>query len=284
MDDFEDFPELTEPVMIGAFAGWNDAGDAASAAVEHLELIWDARPLAAVDPEDYYDYQVNRPIISLTDGVTRKLEWPSTQFSVCRPPGSSRDVVLMRGLEPSLRWRSFCEEILDLVRELGVETVVTLGALQTDTPHSRPVLVTGSSYDGASAQRLGLARTRYEGPTGITGVLHDACIQAGVMAVQFWAGVPHYVATPPNPPATLALLHRLEDVLDLPIPVGNLPEQSDAWLENTNAITSDDAEIAEYVRSLEENTDEEVDTPSADMIAQDFERYLRRRGPGIDGP
>ena len=156
----------------------------------------------------------------------------------------------MRGLEPNMRWRSFCEEILDLVRELGIETVVTLGALQTDTPHSRPVVVTGTSYDATSADSFGLDKTRYEGPTGITGVLQDACIQAGIHAVQFWAGVPHYVASPPNPPATLALVHRLEDVLDIPIPVGNLPEQSDSWLENTNAITSDDAEIADYVRSL----------------------------------
>ena len=145
VDDFEHFPDLKDAILIGAFAGWNDAADAATAAVEHLELIWDARPLAAIDPEDYYDYQVNRPIVTLAGGVMRKLEWPSTQFSVCRPPGSSRDIVLMRGLDPNMRWRSFCEEILDLVRELGIETVVTLGALQTDTPHSRPVVVTGTS-------------------------------------------------------------------------------------------------------------------------------------------
>ncbi|MEN3360216.1 MAG: hypothetical protein V7637_4198, partial [Mycobacteriales bacterium] len=252
MTEFEDWPELTEPVLVGAFEGWNDAGDAATSAVEHLELIWDARPLAAVDPDDYYDFQVNRPTVSLVDGVQRRIEWPTTRFSVCRPPGSATDVVLMRGVEPNMRWRGFCDEILELVRELGVQTVVSLGALLSDTPHTRPTPVTGTAYDAASATRYGLERSRYEGPTGIVGVLQDACVRGGIPAISFWAAVPHYVSQPPNPKATLALLHRVEEVLDVPVPLGTLPEQADEWQKLVDEMASEDAEVTEYVRSLEE--------------------------------
>lgn len=280
MDEIDDLPVLTRPIVIGAFIGWNDAADAATAAIEHLELTWDARPLAVIDPEEYYDFQVNRPRVSLKDGVSRRIEWPSTQFSVCRPPGADRDVVLMRGPEPNMRWRDFCAEILQLCLELGVEQIITLGALQTDMPHSRPVVVSGTAYDADSARKYALDKSRYEGPTGITGVLQDASVLAGIPAISFWAGVPHYLASPPNPPATLALLHRLEDALDLPVPVGTLPEQSDSWLESANSMTQDDAEIAEYVKALEEHVAQDAETPSAESIASDFERYLRRRGPG----
>jgi proteasome assembly chaperone (PAC2) family protein len=280
MSEFEDWPELTEPMLVGAFEGWNDAGDAATSAVEHLELIWDARPLAAIDPDDYYDFQVNRPTVSLVDGVQRRIEWPTTRFSVCRPPGSTTDVVLMRGVEPNMRWRGFCDEILELVRELGVRTVISLGALLSDTPHTRPTPVSGTAYDTSSASRYGLERSRYEGPTGIVGVLQDACVRAGIPAVAFWAAVPHYVSQPPNPKATLALLHRVEEVLDVPVPLGTLPEQADEWQKLVDEMASEDAEVTEYVRSLEERDgDDGLAQTSGETIAREFERYLRRRRP-----
>lgn len=282
-------PTLRDPVLIAAFEGWNDAGDAASGAVEHLELTWDATPLAELDSEDYYDYQVNRPMIRQVDGVTREIVWPTTQLSLCTPPGSERDVLLLRGIEPNMRWRSYCAELLEFVEELGVHTVVILGALLADTPHSRPVPVTGTAYSAEAAERFNLERSRYEGPTGIAGVLQDACVKAGVPAVSFWAAVPHYVSQPPNPKATVALLQRVEDVLDVEVPLGELPNQAEDWEESVSEMTRDDEEIAEYVRTLEERGDAETSISEAiskidgDALAAEFERYLRRRGPGRFG-
>src|SRR5215217_7116009 len=200
----EDLPELTDPLVVVAFEGWNDAGDAATGALEHLELIWNAKPLAALDPEDYYDFQVNRPTVSLVGGISRRIEWPTTRISVARPPGSERDVVLIRGIEPNMRWRSFCAELIELMQELEVRTVVALGALLADTPHTRPTPVTGSAYDAESVRTYGLEASRYQGPTGILGVFQDACVQAGLPAISFWAAVPHYVSQPPSPRATVA--------------------------------------------------------------------------------
>nr|WP_206027843.1 PAC2 family protein [Rhodococcus kroppenstedtii] len=280
---------MRDPVLVAAFEGWNDAGDAASGAVEHLELIWDATPLAELDSEDYYDYQVNRPTVRQVDGVTREIDWPSTRLSLCSPPGSDRDVVLLRGIEPNMRWRSFCDDLLDFVEELGVRTVVILGALLADTPHTRPVPVTGTAYSTEAAEQFNLEQTRYEGPTGITGVLQDQCVRAGVPAVSLWAAVPHYVSQPPNPKATVALLQRVEDVLDIEVPLGELPTQAEDWEQQVTEMTEDDEEIAEYVRSLEERGDAEVDMNEAvakvdgDALAAEFERYLRRRGPGRFG-
>ncbi|SFA62642.1 Proteasome assembly chaperone (PAC2) family protein [Rhodococcoides kroppenstedtii] len=290
-DDGDDraVPTLRDPVLVAAFEGWNDAGDAASGAVEHLELIWDATPLAELDSEDYYDYQVNRPTVRQVDGVTREMDWPSTRLSLCSPPGSDRDVVLLRGIEPNMRWRSFCDDLLDFVEELGVRTVVILGALLADTPHTRPVPVTGTAYSTEAAEQFNLEQTRYEGPTGITGVLQDQCVRAGVPAVSLWAAVPHYVSQPPNPKATVALLQRVEDVLDIEVPLGELPTQAEDWEQQVTEMTEDDEEIAEYVRSLEERGDAEVDMNEAvakvdgDALAAEFERYLRRRGPGRFG-
>ncbi|WP_067562754.1 PAC2 family protein [Nocardia acidivorans] len=281
-----DLPTLRDPILVAAFEGWNDAADAASGAVEHLELIWDAQPLAELDSEDYYDYQVNRPTVRQVDGVTREIHWPSTMLSVCSPPGSDRDVVLLRGVEPNMRWRSFCNDLLEFVEQLDVSTVVILGALLADTPHTRPVPVTGTAYNKEAAERFNLEQTRYEGPTGITGVLQDACVRAGVPAISFWAAVPHYVSQPPNPKAVIALLHRVEDVLDVEVPLGGLPEQAEEWEGAVNEMTTGDEEIAEYVRSLEERGDAEVDLNEAmakidgDAIAAEFEKYLRRRGRG----
>lgn len=281
-----DLPSLRNPVLVAAFEGWNDAGEAASDAIEHLELLWDAEPLAELDSEDYFDYQSNRPTIRQVKGVTREIQWPSTRLSVCSPPASSRDVVLLSGVEPNLRWRSFCAEVIELIEELEIETVVILGALLADTPHTRPVPVTGSAYSSEAAEQFRLEQSRYEGPTGITGVLQDELVKAGIPAVSFWAAVPHYIAQPPNPKATIALLRRVEDVLDIEVPLGELPAQAEDWEEAVNEMTNEDEDIGEYVRSLEERGDAETDISEdiakidGDAIAAEFEKYLRRRGPG----
>jgi hypothetical protein len=262
--------------MLAAFEGWNDAADAATGAIEHLEREWPVRPFAAIDPEDYYDYQVNRPTVRLTDGITRRIEWPTTRLSVAQP--QDREVVLLRGLEPNMRWRAFCDELVDFAHELDVDNVVCLAALLADVPHSRPVEMHGSASDDATTDALGLRRSRYEGPTGVVSVFHDACARAGLKVVTFWASVPHYVAQPPCPKATLALLHRAEEALDLPIPLGELPEQARAWERGVDELAREDSEIAEYVASLEEREDEsELPDASGDAIAKAFERYLRRR-------
>ena len=287
MTEFEGWPELTEPFMIAAFEGWNDAGDAATGAIEYLELLWDATPLTEIDPDDYYDFQVNRPDVSLVDGVSQRIAWPTTRVSWCRPPGANFDVVLIRGIEPNMRWRAFCGELLGIIHELDVRTVVTLGALLSDSPHTRPTQVTGTAYDADAAGRYGVERSRYEGPTGIVGILQHACVGAGIPALSFWAGVPHYVSQPPNPKATIALLHSIEEVLDLAVPLGELPQQADEWQKLVDEMAAEDEEVTEYIRNLEARDDEgEMREASGDAIAREFERYLRRRdrGPGFSGP
>jgi proteasome assembly chaperone (PAC2) family protein len=276
----EELPRLRRAVVIAAFEGWNDAGDAATGAVEHLEIAWAARPLLAIDPDDYYDFQVNRPTVSLVDGLTRKIEWPTSRLVLCTRAEANRDVLLLRGLEPNMRWRSFCQELIDVMTEMGIELVITLGALLSDSPHTRPVPVSGTASDPDTAAALRLERSRYEGPTGIVGVFQDACAKAGLAAVSFWAAVPHYAAQPPCPKATLALLHQVEDTLDLPIPLGDLADQARAWEHGVDELTREDSDIAEYVRSLE-SREPETDLPEAsgEAIAREFERYLRRRGP-----
>jgi proteasome assembly chaperone (PAC2) family protein len=282
--ELEQFPDLVDPVLVAAFEGWNDAGDAATGAVEHLELAWNAQQIAAIDSDDYYDFQVNRPMVSLVDGVTRRLSWPTTRLSWCRPPGAPFDLVLLRGIEPNMRWQAFCEEILEIVRILDVRTVVTLGALLSDTPHTRPTQVTGTSYDSSSAARFGLDQSRYEGPTGIVGVLQDACVKVGLPAISFWAGVPHYVSQPPNPKATVALLHSVEEVLDLAVPLGELPDQALEWQKLVDEMAAEDDEVTDYIRNLEERDSEgELRETSGDVIAGEFERYLRRRDRGAGG-
>ncbi|MGW1378509.1 PAC2 family protein [Streptomyces sp. NPDC002446] len=290
MIELEGVPELIDPVMVAAFEGWNDAGDAASAAVAHLDREWKGEVFAALDAEDYYDFQVNRPTVFL-DGGVRKITWPTTRLSVVRVgdangKGRVRDLVLVRGIEPSMRWRSFCNEILGFAHELGVEMLVVLGSLLGDTPHTRPVPVSGVTSDADLARRLDLEESRYEGPTGIVGILQEACTHAGVPAVSLWAAVPHYVSQPPNPKASLALLNRLEDLLDISIPLGELSEDARAWQLGVDQLAAEDSEVAEYVQSLEEARDT-ADLPEAsgEAIAREFERYLRRRdpqtGPGV---
>ncbi|MEU5413772.1 PAC2 family protein [Streptomyces clavifer] len=284
MIELEGVPELVDPVMVAAFEGWNDAGDAASTAVGHLDREWKGEVFAALDAEDYYDFQVNRPTVWL-DGGVRKITWPTTRLSVVRIGGEKpRDLVLVRGIEPSMRWRSFCNEILGFAHELGVEMVVILGALLGDTPHTRPVPVSGVTSDPDLARTMDLEETKYEGPTGIVGILQEACTHAGVPAVSLWAAVPHYVSQPPNPKATLALLNRLEDLLGLRIPLGELPEDARAWQLGVDQLAAEDSEVAEYVQTLEEARDTaELPEASGEAIAREFERYLRRRDVGGPG-
>ncbi len=271
--------------MIAAFEGWNDAGDAASAAVEHLALTWDAVPFAELDPEGFYDFQVTRPTVTLRDGVTRAIEWPTTRITACRLPDAASDVLLVHGIEPNFRWRAFCSELVQIALDSDVRMVVTLGALLADVAHTSPIQVTGSAQDEQTAERLGVPTSSYEGPTGITGVLQDALVQAGVPAASLWAAVPHYVAEPPSPRATLALLHRLEEVLDLEVPLGALPQQADEWVAEVSRLAAKDTEVSAYVKALQERDDdvEPIQPMSGDSIAEEFERYLRRRGPGRGG-
>ncbi|MFF6957199.1 PAC2 family protein [Streptomyces sp. NPDC008317] len=280
MIELEGVPELIDPVMVAAFEGWNDAGDAASTAVGHMDREFKGEVFAALDAEDYYDFQVNRPTVWMDAGV-RRVVWPTTRLSVVRiTTPKPRDLVLVRGIEPSMRWRSFCNEILGFAHELGVEMVVVLGALLGDTPHTRPVPVTGVTSDPDLATTLNLEESRYEGPTGIVGILQEACTHAGIPAVSLWAAVPHYVSQPPNPKATLALLNRLEDLLDLRIPQGELPEDARAWQVGVDQLAAEDSEVAEYVQTLEEARDTaELPEASGEAIAKEFERYLRRRDP-----
>lgn len=269
---------LVNPVMICAFEGWNDAAGAATGVLDHLVEVWDAQLVAAIDPEDYYDFQVNRPVVGTNDEGMRRITWPSTQLYVTRPPGSHRDVVLLRGIEPNMRWRGFCAELLAAADDLEVTQVVTLGALLAETPHTRPIPVTGTATELDLDDRLKLEPSTYEGPTGIVGVLQDACARLDIPAVSFWAAVPHYLPQPPCPKGTLALLTQVEDLLELAIPLGDLPEESRAWERGVAELAEEDEDVAEYVRSLEESKDT-ADLPEAsgEAIAREFERYLKRR-------
>jgi proteasome assembly chaperone (PAC2) family protein len=276
--DPEPLDDLVDPILIAAFEGWNDAADAASSTLDRLISEWDAQVVAELDPEDYYDFQLTRPHIAVDGDGTRLLSWPTTRVLVARPSGATRDIVLLRGVEPNLRWRQFCEEVLEVAEALGVQLVVALGALLADTPHTRPVPVTGTVSDPELGERLGLERSRYEGPTGITGVFQDACSAADMPSLSLWAAVPHYVAAAPCPKATLALLSRLEDLLDVSVPVEDLVEDARAWERGVDEMASDDVEVADYVKQLEDQCDtSELPEASGDAIAREFERYLKRR-------
>jgi proteasome assembly chaperone (PAC2) family protein len=279
--EIEEVPELVSPILIAAFEGWNDAADAASSVVDHRINVWDATVVAAIVPEDFYDFQMNRPMVGINDAGMRRITWPSTQLSVARPPGSDRDVVLLRGIEPNMRWRQFCAELLAGAEELGTEMVVTLGALLADTPHTRPIPVSGTTTEPELADRLKLEQSNYEGPTGIVGVFQDACVQRDMPSVSFWAAVPHYVAQPPCPKATMALVGQLEDLLGVSIPLGDLPEEAKAWERGVDELAEEDEEVGDYVRALEETRDT-ADLPEAsgEAIAREFERYLKRRESG----
>jgi len=272
----EDVTQLRDPIMIAAFEGWNDAGEAATAAVEHLAEIWKAEPIAAFDPEDYYDFQVNRPRVVLDDGK-RRISWPTTRILLATSTSLDRDVVLVQGIEPSTRWRSFTIELLEFAQQLGVTTFVTLGALLADVPHTRPIPVSATSEHDV-IHRVGIEPSTYEGPTGIVGVLADAASQADLTSMSCWAAVPHYAGGTPSPKATLGLIAKLEELLDLTIPHGDLVDQARAWEHGVDELAESDEEVAEYVHSLEEAQDT-ADLPEAtgEAIAQEFQRYLRRR-------
>lgn len=274
---------LHRPVVVAAFEGWNDAGEAASSAVAHVAELSQARAIGEIDPEDFYDYQVNRPTISMDEAGVRRIEWRTTTLQAGRLPRSGRDVVLVRGIEPSIRWRGFTRELVQACHDLDASGVVLLGALLADVPHGRDIAVTGVSSSAEMAARLRLEPSSYAGPTGIVGVLAEALDVAGVPVVSYWASVPYYVSQPPNPKATLALLRRVEDAVDAPIDVGELPEEAQAWERAVDAMVSDDEELAEIVQQLEQQADSDrLQSASGDSIAAEFERYLRRRPD--DGP
>ncbi len=278
MIELEDVPELDRPVMIAAFEGWNDAGEAATAVIDHLVDVWDAEAVAALDPEDYYDFQVNRPRVLLEDG-RRRISWRTTRILVATNTTLGRDVVLVQGIEPSFRWRGFTIEVMEFAQDLGVQAFYSLGALMADVAHTRPIPVTATSDDEDVMHRYDLEQSRYEGPTGIVGVLADAATQSGIPSLSCWAAVPHYAGHSPSPKATEALLSKLEELLDAPIPHGDLADGAHAWERGINELAETDDEVAEYVQSLEQAQDT-ADLPEAsgDAIAREFERYLRRRG------
>lgn len=278
MIDLDDVPPLRRPIVLAAFEGWNDAAEAASTLITHLADAWDAQPVARLDPEDYYDLQVNRPRVALEDGV-RRVTWPTTTLLVASPPELERDVILIDGIEPSMRWRSFVGELLDFVEEAGADAVVSLGALLAEVPHTRPLPVLVTSEDAALRERLGAERSSYEGPTGIVGILAEGSQARDLASVSVWASVPHYAAGAHSAKATLALLRRLEDLFGWTLPHGDLAEDARAWERGVDELASAEEEVAEYVRHLEASTDA-ADSPAAsgDAIAREFERYLRGRG------
>jgi proteasome assembly chaperone (PAC2) family protein len=272
-----EIPQLRDPWMVAAFEGWNDAADAASGTVDHLIEEWDAELLIELDPEDYYDFQMHRPHVLSGEDGDRLITWPAPQVFHARPRGD-RDVLLLRAPEPNFRWKAFCSTVIGVAKLAGVTELVTLGALLADSPHTRPVPVTGSTNDPALMERMSLQPSRYHGPIGITSVLNEIAVREGIAAASLWAAVPHYLAEPPCPKATLALLHALEDAMGMPLPQGVLAEMTDAWQRGAEDLTSRDDEIAEYVEALENERDtSELPEASGDAIAREFERYLRRR-------
>jgi predicted ATP-grasp superfamily ATP-dependent carboligase len=274
-----DRPELERPILISAFRGWNDGGQGASLAAGYLARLWDAERIADVDPEEFFDFQATRPHVRLVEGLTREVDWPETVFYQARPEGSDRDVVLLLGIEPNLRWRAFTDLIVDFSTELGVELFVSLGSLLADVPHTRPSPVTGSASDAELVERLGLQASRYEGPTGIIGVLHDACRRASLPSVSFWAAVPHYVSLTPSPRAALALCERLGSLLDAEIDVKELSDAAEGYVEQVSRAVATDADTQAYVDELESRADEidESELPSGDALAAELTRFLRER-------
>jgi proteasome assembly chaperone (PAC2) family protein len=274
-------PELRSPILVAAFAGWNDAANAATAAVEAAATSLDAEVAGDIDPEEFFDFQVSRPTIRLAEGQTRQIDWPANTLVVARPPGAERDLALLSGIEPNLRWRTFAGAIVDMAEGLGAEMVVTLGALIADVAHTRPVPITGLASDAELVERLGLSRTSYEGPTGIVGVIHDACRDRGMASASLWAAVPHYVAAVPNPKAALALLRRLEGLVGIAVEASELEDAAERFEGQINQAVSANPEIGELVHRLEEEQAESIDfgdVPSGDDIASEFQRFLRQRG------
>jgi proteasome assembly chaperone (PAC2) family protein len=288
---------LRSPVLIAAFEGWNDAGEAASAAVEHLAEEWLATPAASIDPEEYFDFSSTRPTVELVDGVTRRIVWPRNEFSVAAIEGTRRDTVLLRGTEPQLRWKTFCAHIIEVAQATGVEMVVTLGALLADVAHTRPVRITGTASDARLIERFGLQRSRYEGPTGIVGVLHDRLATAGIASCSLWAAVPHYLQQTPCPKAALALVERISELLGADVTTTSLEIATAHYERQVNEVVESDDDMVAYLRRLEaahdDGTFDNIDTdddddddeeplvadrrnlPSGDDLAAELEQFLR---------
>lgn len=275
--------ELRDPILVAAFHGWNDAGDAATFAATHLGRVWSASKIATIDPEEFYDFQAVRPQVQLEDGETRRISWPTNEFRAAVLPGAEHDVLLLIGTEPNLRWRTFTDLVVGVAKSHGVSLVITFGALLADVPHSRPVQITGTAVDPDVIKRLNLYRSRYEGPTGIVGVLHDAFGNAGIPSASLWAAVPHYLAVTPNPKAALALVEKATELIGVSADIDDLTRATVAYEDRVAEIISTDDDVQAYVKLLEERTDEddEMDTgdiPSGEDLAAELERYLREQG------
>ena len=285
----EERPTLRRPVLLAAFRGWNDGGQAATLAAGTLARVWDARQFAEIDPEGFIDFQATRPTVLLDEGMTRQIEWPEITFHAAAIPGADRDAVILLGVEPNYRWRAFNELVVGLARDLGVELVVTLGALLADVPHTRPAPVTGAASDLSLVEELGLQPSRYEGPTGIVGVLHDAFREAGIPSVSLWSAVPHYVSLAPSPRAAKALCERLGELLGITIDLTELEEASEIYAEQITEAVASDPETAAYVEELERRADtideliDEADLPTGESLAAELTRFLRDRESG-DAP
>ena len=283
--EIHQIPALRSPVTVIAFSGWNDAGEAATGAAAHLLGSWadsqsDVVPelIADVDAEEFYDFQVNRPTVVVDESSIRSLTWPGTQVFGLRTPELGHDFVVISGVEPSMKWKTFTANILDLADDLEVDMVITLGSMLADTPHTRPITVSGSGAHPEIAQRLGVEISRYEGPTGILGVIQDACVRRGIDAISLWAAIPHYASASPSPKATLALINALEDFLEISLPQGDLHSESNQWEVDVSEMAKEDSDVAEYVKALEESKDAaELPEVSGESIARELERFLRRQ-------
>lgn len=283
--DIHQIPSLRSPVMVIAFSGWNDAAEAATGALSHLLGSWtdssfDVVPelIADVDPEEFYDFQVNRPMISVDESSIRNLTWPGTQIYGLRTSTLDHDFIVVRGVEPSMKWKTFTSDLLDLAEDLEIDLVITMGSMLADTPHTRPITVSGSGAHPDIAQRLGVEISKYEGPTGILGVIQVGCVGRGIDAVSLWAAVPHYASNSPSPKATLALVNALEDFLRVSIPQGTLPEESSAWEVEVTEMAKEDSDVAQYVKALEESKDaSDLPDVTGETIARELERFLRRQ-------
>ena len=284
--DWQDHPQLRDPIIVCAFKGWNDAGEAASAAVQFLCEEFDATALAAIDPEEYYDFTAVRPTVRLVEGASRAVDWPENSFQAAVVAAADRDLIMLKGVEPSLRWKAFCQDVLEVADTTGARMIVTLGALLADVPHSRPVGITGLASTEGLVERLGFERTNYEGPTGIVGVLHAVCAAQGMEAVSLWAPVPHYVAATPNPKAALALVRGFEGIGGIVVDATQLETASEDYDRQVTAAVATDPDVKAFVERLEEMADElseedemgEHQLPSGDVIAREFQRFLRQRG------
>jgi proteasome assembly chaperone (PAC2) family protein len=281
---WEHRPTLRRPVLVAAFEGWNDAGEAATTALRWLDNTTDARRFATIDPEEFYDFTVARPNVKLDEGMTRRIEWPTPTFtaSTLTTRNGDHDLILLIGIEPALKWRSFTECVLEVARELEVEMVYTLGALLADVPHTRPVRITGTATDADVISTMGFTRSRYEGPTGIVGVIMDACAKSGHKSASLWATTPHYLRETASPKAALALIERLDELVGLGLDTTDLEIASAAYERQVNDMLEGEDEVVDYVRRLEEDSDDDAGDepepfviPSTDQLAAEVERFLR---------